>query len=47
MALYLIQHGKALPKEADPEQRLSPEGRAEAERIAALARGQGVTVRRI
>ena len=29
MALYLVQHGKSLPKEQDPEQGLAPEGRAD------------------
>lgn len=44
MALYLVQHGKSLPKEQDPEQGLSPEGIAEVERIAGVARGYGVQV---
>ena len=37
MALYLVQHGKSLPKEADPEQGLSEQGQAEVQRIAAVA----------
>ena len=44
MALYLVQHGKSLPKEADPEKGLSEEGRSEVEMIAAVARGYGVPV---
>ncbi|MFZ0610638.1 MAG: phosphohistidine phosphatase SixA [Desulfobacterales bacterium] len=44
MALYLVQHGKSLPKDLDPEQGLSDEGRAEVERIAAVAAGYGVRV---
>jgi phosphohistidine phosphatase len=44
MALYLVQHGKSLPKEQDPEQGLAPEGRAEVERIAGVAQGYGVRV---
>jgi len=47
MALYLVQHGKSLPKEADPEQGLSPEGEAETRSMAELAAGQGLTVARI
>ncbi len=47
MALYLVQHGKALPKEIDPEQGLSDEGRAETEKIAAAARKRGVRIARI
>jgi len=47
MALYLVQHGKALPKEQDPEQHLSSEGRAEVQRMADLAENHGVRVRRI
>jgi phosphohistidine phosphatase len=37
MALYLVQHGKNLPKDQDPEQSLSPEGREESYRIANTA----------
>jgi phosphohistidine phosphatase len=47
MALYLVQHGKSLPKEQDPEQGLAPEGRADVERIAGVAQGYGVRVRTI
>ncbi len=36
MRLYLVQHAKALPKEQAAERPLSPEGRAEAARIAAF-----------
>ncbi len=45
MALYLVQHGRSLPKEKDPEQGLSGEGIAEVERIAGVGagiRGQGL-----
>lgn len=45
MALYLVQHGKAEPKDVDPERGLSAEGVAEAERIAGVAGGYGVRVR--
>jgi phosphohistidine phosphatase len=47
MALYLVQHGKSLSKEVDPEQGLSQEGIADAERIAGVARGYGVRVAEI
>jgi phosphohistidine phosphatase len=47
MALYLVQHGKSLPKDQDPQQGLSEEGIAETERIAKIAAGEGVTVSRI
>ena len=44
MSVYLVQHGKCLSKEVDPEQGLTPEGVAESERIADVARSYGVTV---
>ncbi|MCF8145897.1 MAG: phosphohistidine phosphatase SixA [Deltaproteobacteria bacterium] len=44
MAIFLVQHGKSLSKDQDPEQGLSPQGREDAERIAATARGYGVQV---
>ena len=44
MALYLVQHGKNLPKEVDPDQGLSDEGIAETKRIADVARGYQVKV---
>ena len=44
MALYLVQHGLALPKETDPAKGLSEEGRAQTEKIAEVARGYGVRV---
>ncbi len=37
MALYLVQHGKSLPKDADPEKGLSGEGIEEVKRIAERA----------
>ncbi|SRR6056297_3476246 len=37
MSLYLVQHGKNLPKEEDPEQSLSATGKADTERIAQVA----------
>lgn len=44
MALYLVQHGKSLPKEIDPDQGLSPEGAGDAERTAQLAVNLGLKV---
>jgi phosphohistidine phosphatase len=47
MALYLVQHGKSLPKDQDPDQGLSGEGIAETERIAKLAEDAGFSVSQI
>jgi len=47
MALYLVQHGKSLPAEKDPERGLSPEGIGEVERIAQVAKGYSIKVRQI
>lgn len=47
MALYLIQHGKSLSKDQDPDQGLSAEGIAETERIAKRAKDDGVAVSQI
>ena len=47
MALYLVQHGKSLPKDQDPDQGLSAEGIAESERIAKLAKDAGFSVSQI
>jgi phosphohistidine phosphatase len=44
MALYLVQHGKSLPKDVDPDQGLSDEGIAETKRIAEVAGGYQVKV---
>lgn len=44
MALYLVQHGKSLPKDVDPDQGLSDEGIVETKRIADVARGYQVEV---
>jgi len=45
MALYLVQHGKSLSKDIDPERGLSEEGRAETARIAEVAEGYHVKVK--
>ncbi len=47
MALYLVQHGKNLSKDIDPDQPLSADGRADVERIAGVARGYGIKPGRI
>jgi phosphohistidine phosphatase len=47
MALLLVQHGKSQPKEVDPEQGLSVEGRAETGEIASAAKRHGVRIARI
>jgi len=47
MALFLVQHGKSLPKDKDPKKGLSKEGIAETERIAQVAKGYAVGVSKI
>jgi phosphohistidine phosphatase len=47
VALYLVQHGKSLAKELDPEQGLSETGIAETRTIARVAAGYRVAVKRI
>jgi len=47
MALFLVQHGRSLPKEKDPDQGLTEEGMAEVKRIAGVAAGYKVRVSRI
>ena len=44
MALYLVQHGKSLPKDQDPGKGLSETGMAESRRIADVAKGYKVPV---
>ena len=44
MALFLVQHGKSLSKDIDPDQGLSEDGAAETLRIAEVARGYDVRV---
>jgi phosphohistidine phosphatase len=45
MALFLVQHGKSLAKDVDPDQGLSEEGVAETRRIAEVASGYHVNVK--
>jgi phosphohistidine phosphatase len=47
MAIYLVQHGKALSKDAHPDRPLSPGGIADVERIAGVAAGYSVRVTEI
>jgi len=47
MSVYLVQHGRNLPGEQDPEKPLSPEGREEVEHTAGLAADYGIKVSRI
>lgn len=47
MALYLVQHGKSLPKGIDPQKGLSQEGIAEVKRMAEVAVGYRVRVDKI
>ncbi len=44
MPLFLVQHGKSLPKDKDLEQGLSDEGIAEVNHIAEVAGGYGIKV---
>ncbi|MFW6335236.1 MAG: phosphohistidine phosphatase SixA [Desulfosalsimonas sp.] len=47
MALYLVQHGKYLSKEIDPDQSLSEEGRRDVGKIAETAAAYDILVGRI
>lgn len=47
MAFYIVQHGKNLSKDLDPEKGLSPQGIAEVKKIAQLAQDCGVSVTQI
>ena len=47
MALYLVQHGKSLSKDVDPEKGLSEEGVSEVQRIAEVAAGYGCRVAKL
>ncbi len=44
MPLFLVQHGKSLLKDKDPDQGLSDEGAAEVNRIANVAGDYGIRV---
>ena len=47
MAVFLVQHGKSLPKEQDPDKGLSQEGISDVERIAGVAKNYGIRVSQI
>lgn len=47
MKVYLVQHGDALPKEADARRPLSDRGRADVERVASFLSEAGVRVSRV
>ena len=47
MALYLVQNGRSVPKDIDPDQGLSQDGIAETRRIAGVAADYGVKISRI
>jgi len=47
MTIYLVQHGKSLAKELDPERGLSPVGISETEKMAKFAFENGLVVNRI
>jgi phosphohistidine phosphatase len=47
MAIYLVQHGKSLSREQDPQKGLSDEGVSEVQRIAQVAADYGVRVSHI
>lgn len=47
MALYLVQHGKSMPKDVDPERSLSREGVSEVTLIAGVAGNYHVKVEKI
>ena len=44
MAIFLVQHGKSLPKEIDPDRGLSEKGIAEVKRICEIAKASGVKI---
>lgn len=47
MAIFLVQHGLSLSKEQDPSKGLSGKGRAETVRIAEVAKGYNIPVKKI
>ena len=47
MALFLVQHGKSLPKEEDPERGLSRQGIEETQAVAEMAAEQNIQISRI
>lgn len=47
MQIYLVQHGKAHPKEVDAQRPLTDHGRQETERVATMAARLGLEVNQI
>jgi phosphohistidine phosphatase len=47
MSLYLVQHGKCLQEDLDPERPLTEEGIADVKRIAEVAAGYSIKVSKI
>ncbi len=47
MPVYLVQHGKQIPKEEDPEQHLSEKGRKDVEAVCEAAADKGLEVEKI
>lgn len=47
MKVYLVQHGRPVPKEEDPQRPLSAQGRADVERVALFLEKAGVKVEEI
>jgi len=47
MSIYLVQHGKSLPKEADPEKGLSEKGISDVKLIAGVAKNYQIEVEKI
>lgn len=47
MDLYLVQHGKPLPKDQDPDKSLSDQGKEEVERVAAFLNRAGISVEEV
>src|SRR5215475_5990048 len=47
MRAYLVQHGEAHPEEVSPERELTPRGRSDVERVAALLANGGVRVAKV
>jgi phosphohistidine phosphatase len=44
MGIFLVQHGKSLPKDVDPDQGLSEQGISDVKRIADVAKGYRIDV---
>lgn len=47
MSVYIVQHGKAVNKEENPERPLSGEGREETMRIAAYLKAKGIPLKTV